>query len=192
MRLAYERAFFEAARRIVVAAIFNWQRRQARRAGVKKPKGGAISFAQRFASNLSLHPHLHLVIPDGVFFANSFGQAQFHTLPKPKVEDLENIASRIYRRIGRWLEQHPVLEEPRDGLAMSYASSEKVRPLPLFPLPERPKHPGKLEARVEGFSLEVGRHVHPNDREALERLCKYGARPPLDFLRPRGANSASL
>jgi hypothetical protein len=146
---------------------------------VKKPKGGAISFAQRFASNLSIHPHLHLVIPDGVFFADSFGQAQFHRLPKPKVEDLETIASQIYRRIGRWLEHHPVLEEPRDGLAINYASTEGLQPLPLFPLSERPKHPGKLEARVEGFSLEAGRHVHPNDREALERLCKYGARPPL-------------
>ena len=32
---------------------------------------------------------------------------------------------------------------------------------------------------MEGFSLEATRHVHENDREGLERLLRYGARPPL-------------
>src|SRR5262249_3491320 len=68
LRLGYEKAFFVAARRIVLTAIFNWQRRAARRHGIAEPLVGAVSFAQRFASNLSLHPHLHLVVPDGVFF----------------------------------------------------------------------------------------------------------------------------
>ncbi len=62
VRLAYERAFFEAARRIVVASLFNHQRQQARKLGVARPLPGAICFVQRFSSSLILWPHLHLVV----------------------------------------------------------------------------------------------------------------------------------
>lgn len=57
---------------------------------------------------------------------------------------------------------------------------------------ELPKRPAKLEARVEGFSLEAGRHVHVNDREGPERLCKYGARPPLSVDRLSRASDGQL
>jgi hypothetical protein len=180
LRLAYQREFFEAARRIVVAAIFNWQRRGARRLGIKKPLPGAVSFSQRFSSSLAVWPHLHLVVPDGVFAEDAASTVVFHVLPRPTVKDLEQVAVRIARRVYRWLSQHEVLDEPTDALAATYAAAadpprrhrgEGARPSP------------KLVALVEGFSLEAGRHVHENDTEALERLCRYGSRPPLSMER---------
>ena len=34
-------------------------------------------------------------------------------------------------------------------------------------------------AFLEGFSLHADTWVHENDRDSLERLCRYGARGPL-------------
>jgi hypothetical protein len=31
---------------------------------------------------------------------------------------------------------------------------------------------------VDGFTLHAGRHVEAYDRDALERLLRYGLRPP--------------
>ena len=71
-------------------------------------------------------PSLHLVVPDGVFF-EADGRVLFRALPKPAVEAVERVAARIARRVHRWLERHELLEEPRDGLAVSYASATQVR-----------------------------------------------------------------
>jgi hypothetical protein len=177
LRLAYDREFFVAARRIALAAIFAWQRREARKVGIADPRVGAVSFAQRFSSSLAIFPHLHLVVPDGVFFEAQDGRVLFRALCKPGVDDLEKVASRIARRVFRWCEQHPIEDEPRDGLAATYAAAVETRRRSSGdPTPPRPS---KLVAQVEGFSLEAGRHVGENDREGLLRLLKYGMRPPL-------------
>ncbi len=42
--------------------------------------------------------------------------------------------------------------------------------------PERLTH---LRARQDGVSLHAGTALHANDRIGLERLCRYGLRPPL-------------
>ena len=31
---------------------------------------------------------------------------------------------------------------------------------------------------MEGLSLNAATHLHAHDREGIERLCRYGARPP--------------
>ena len=36
-----------------------------------------------------------------------------------------------------------------------------------------------LCAKIAGFSLHAARLVHAHDRDALERLCRYGLRAPL-------------
>jgi hypothetical protein len=42
----------------------------------------------------------------------------------------------------------------------------------------RPDAPGALRAKLAGFSLHAGSWVPADDREALERLCRYGLRAP--------------
>ena len=51
---------------------------------------------------------------------------------------------------------------------------------------------GVPAAEVDGFSLEAGRHVHAHDREGLERLCRYGARPPIAMERLRRTDDGAL
>ena len=36
---------------------------------------------------------------------------------------------------------------------------------------------------MDGISLEAGTHLHANDRQGLEHLCRYGLRPPLSLRR---------
>ncbi len=54
--------------RCLVKAIFRWQRQRAKEVGVLgKPKGGVVSFTQMFSSALAMAPHLHLLVPEGVW-----------------------------------------------------------------------------------------------------------------------------
>jgi len=56
--------------------------------------------------------------------------------------------------------------------------------------------PADAPGNVAGFSLHAGVAVKPNQREKLERLCRYICRPPVSekrlFLTPRGDIGYSL
>ncbi len=134
------------------AALFHHQRRQARKLGVTRPLPGAICFVQRFSSALALWPHLHLVLPDGVFFEAADGKVSFRALPRLSVSDLEAVVARIARRLARWLERHEVQDEPRDGLALTYAAAAQA---PHPPSPPRPR-PHLLEAPCPWFESTSG------------------------------------
>ena len=65
-----------------------------------------------------------------------------------------------------------------DAMTIAYAQHEASRP-PLFTIPladdeiHRP-----LCAQRNGFSLHANLDVHKKDRKKLERLLRYGLRPP--------------
>ena len=86
---------------ILVQEVFRWQRRQARHAGLRKPKTGSVTFTQRFGSLLNLNIHHRAVAPDGVFTASERGEARFEKRAAPKVEGLERVLSRIVKRTRR-------------------------------------------------------------------------------------------
>ncbi len=59
--------------RAVVRAIWRWQRRRARELGAAgEAKTGAVSFVQLFSSVLALQPHLHILVPEGVWSQGDF------------------------------------------------------------------------------------------------------------------------
>ena len=158
---------------VFLREVFRWQRRQAKKLGVKKPKTGAVCFTQRFGSRLDLSVHHHCVLPDGVFTVGEGGVASFVKLARPSEEELEELLVRIVKKT---LALVGVSEdEPLD--AHSQAQVEAVQ----APLGIAPAHPRRkpMSAFLEGFSLEAGTHVHEHDRKGLEHLCRYGLRPPL-------------
>ena len=65
--LASDSVLLSAAVRCFVAGIFALQRSQARRLGIEQPRPGAIAFVQTFTAALLLHPHTHVLVPEGVF-----------------------------------------------------------------------------------------------------------------------------
>jgi hypothetical protein len=69
----------------LVRAVWRWQRHQAKGLGVKgQLVGGAVSFVQMFSSPLLPMPHLHVLMPEGLW-----GEEGFIKLPGPSDEEVE-------------------------------------------------------------------------------------------------------
>jgi len=94
--LARDEALLSKLRSIFVRSVRAWQRAKARALGVKHARTGAIAFTQRFSSRLLLFPHVHCLIPDGVFALDLAGGLVFHELT-PRRDDVEAIVSRLAR-----------------------------------------------------------------------------------------------
>jgi hypothetical protein len=142
---------------------------------------------------------------DGVYVRDeSSGVLVFHALPVPTHQEVEQLASRIaakcekvMRKHGRWVDQDNTdseqdqlsLEHP--ALATCYQASVSgveilseragrpcLRLLTDPPAITTVKEPGAV-AMVRGFSVHGIRSVDGRDRDALEKLCRYIARPPI-------------
>jgi hypothetical protein len=146
-----------------------------------------------------LHPHLHSLLPDGLFVPagndivpDAPETLSFVPLPPPTDEEVESllrkIAERLTRQIGKLAQEEadfggPLLET---AATMEEALAKSLRaPAPADQLDwleqdhqARPDEPGALRAKLAGFSLHAGSWVPAEDREALERLCRYGLRAP--------------
>lgn len=173
---------FLAARRPALAsrlldvftrAVFAWQRRSARRLGVANPRTGAVTAVQRFGGALNLNVHFHTLVPDGVFALDGDGPARFVALPPPRDEDVVAILERVVRRTAKALVGLDETDSEVDALAALQAGEVDRRIRYPDPFPH-----SRRSALLDGFSLHAGVRVHGNDREGLERLCRYALRPP--------------
>ncbi len=172
--------------------LFSWQRRHAREAGKHPCRAnscGAITFVQRFNSALELSYHLHILIPDGLFVAD--GEApeappRFVELAPPTDAEVEQLLGKIITKVERQLRKRGRLEEeeanPERNLEL-FASQPVPRTGRRFGecAPPPPPPPPPQCARRAGYSLHAGTWLRANDREGLERLCRYGLRPPLSL-----------
>ena len=165
---------------VVLREIFKSLRRRARRAGVRSPQAGAITFVQYFGGALNLNVHFHCVIPDGVFEREG-AEVRFVPLGAPSDDEIEAVLRRIVARLMRMLRPRATAAEsdasPLDALGLAQSESLQLQ-LTAPPAPVRSK---KLTAFLDGFSFHAAVHLHANDREGLEHLCGYGARPPLSL-----------
>ncbi len=143
--------------------------------GEEAGRCGAVTFVQRFGGALNLNVHFHCIVPDGVFVREG-GTLRFATLRPPTDEEVQAVLLRIARRLDRLLRPHrPGTDAELSSLDIGYAESVQAS------LPGGLTEPPRLmrqSALVDGFSLHAGVHLHANDREGLEKLCGYGARPP--------------
>jgi len=192
--LARDASLLSDALRLFLRVVFAWQRRQARKRGIKNPQCGAVCMVQRFGGAAgNLNCHFHLIAPDGVFTAGE-GVAAFHALAAPTDEEVAHLLEQLARRMIKLLERRFPDDEPveaTDALAEAQAASVQA----LLPgladaaVEEQAEqaarskpgvvHRGRRCAFLEGFSLHANVHVHQNDREGLERLARYAARPPI-------------
>lgn len=166
---------------LVVRAIGAWQRRVARKRGLTAPRTGAVTFVQRFGGLVNLNVHFHLVVPDGVFVDDEAHGLRFELVPVPTNAEVLVILDRLVRRIARRFaklanadafddDARPdVLAQVQADAATTWRSSTDAR--------ATVRGVERLRAWCEGFSLHAGVVVAAYDRAALERLCRYGARP---------------
>lgn len=174
--LAWRPKLISLALRLFLRALFAWQRRCARRQGISEPLCGAVTMIQRFGSALNLNIHFHVLVPDGVFFEDADGDIHFQPLAPPTRSDLTKLIRKIVPRLLRKLgaEELPEHAEWMASLAQSLQSGTGSSADDL---------PRGLCVLAEGFSLHAGVSVSELDGDAMERLARYCARPPLALRR---------
>ena len=205
-RCAWNARLTSEVLRAFLRSVFADQRRRARRLlGIRKGLCGSVTFIQRFGSALNLTPHFHTLVLDGVYPGPSYAPGVFEALPPPETEDVVRVLAGRARRIVRLLERNGVDEDgdPLSGddplMAMLGAASIRSRIAtgpeagdPWRRLGDRVEPGEEDEAGVEplsavpprcvrqgGMSLHADVAVPARDRQRLERLCRYVARPPL-------------
>jgi Putative transposase/Transposase zinc-binding domain len=179
-KLAYQPKLVTRVLQLFLRAIFAWQRRQARRLGIPDGRPGAVTFVQRFGSALNLNVHFHALVPDGVFTGRS-GQIELVALSPPSNEEVEAIARKVARRTLALIAKVDEHAETVVGeCADPYASTvqDSLRQL-ASSTDDLPIQRGRRAAFLQGFSVHANVSIGAGKRDALERLCRYGARPPI-------------
>jgi hypothetical protein len=74
--------------RIFIPAIFSSRRRRAGAYGIPRGLCGAVAFVQRFGSGLNLHPHVHVLVLDGVLAGLEAQTPRFYSLRAPDDADV--------------------------------------------------------------------------------------------------------
>ena len=145
---------------------------------------------------MNLNVHFHMLFLDGVFVGNTFKESY-----APSTESIDKLTHTIATRIGAYLERQGLLErdvensyltapstpDEDDPLShmlgssityrVAYGSQQgrKVFTLQTLP-PDTIEEPRKT---VSGHSLHAGVATKAHDREKLERICRYIARPAI-------------
>ena len=91
--------------RLFIRAIFSSLRRRARACGILRGQYGAVAFVQRLGSGLNLHPHVHVLVLDGVFAGLEGESPRFYPLRAPDDPDGTAVAETTSRRtqvLQRW------------------------------------------------------------------------------------------
>ena len=195
-RMAFDPALAGIVLRTFVGIVSRWVRRRAREQGIRGTlKTGGVTVVQRFGSALNLNVHFHTLMMDGVYQIAPNGAAVFHPVPAPTDEDIAIVVEHVYRKVARKLDA----QGDDDGAGV--ASAEPVLAILAGASvagvaaagPHRGARPlrlgsgaafetttiGRRCAAVEGFSLHANVRIAANDRDGLEHLARYLARPPI-------------
>jgi hypothetical protein len=165
---------------VFLRALFALQRRRARKQGTRDGQTGAVTALQYFGSALQVTPHFHGLVPDGVWVPLD-DEVRFVELPPPGQAEVERLLEVVRHRVLRLLENRGALpgQGPEDA-RQAYQAAGLQQRLRWTGLDVRlPPRKVPRCAFLAGFSLHANTHLHANDREGLERLCRYGARGAL-------------
>ncbi|MDD9896394.1 MAG: transposase [Gammaproteobacteria bacterium] len=163
----------------------------------------AVTLIQRFGSALNLNIHFHMLFLDGVYAQDGSGHHGFCHTPPPTAIQLHNLLHQISDRVARFLEWRGFLERDEvnsyltlDGLeqdplrdihshSVTYRvtigpqKGRKVFTLQTIP-PQAESSPDNARvAKLNGFSLHAGVAARDHQRQKVERLCRYIARPAI-------------
>lgn len=157
--------------------------KQAKISKLQNPKVGAITVIQRFGGALNLNVHFHTLYMDGVYYEDEFGELKFQEI-KPSHDDVVRLAKILKKRINRKLLN---LEEIDSSENVIEAQSVQNRdeffklPVPIGKVQETPfqEFKGYRCHYEDGFSLHAKIKIKAENREGLERLCRYVMRGPI-------------
>ena len=113
------------------------------------PQIGAISFIQHFGNTLNYHPHFHIVVADGVFSGEEGIEFYEASLTQ---DDITDTQESIQKRVLKYFCKLGFFDKDEMNKMLSYEKS--------------------------GFSLDAKVKIEAWDKDGLERLVRYCARPP--------------
>jgi hypothetical protein len=167
----------------------------------KTAQAGAVTLIQRFGSALNLNVHFHMLFLDGIYLERADGSLRFLWVKAPTNAELAGLTQTLARRIGRFLERQGLLERDAEnsylagdcleagpmeqllGSSITYRvavgpqQGRKVFTLQTLPACDEPFDDGI--GKVAGFSLHAGVAARADQRQKLERLCRYISRPAI-------------
>jgi hypothetical protein len=115
---------------VFARAVLGFERRRARRRGIRKGLGGAVTGIQRFGSALNLNVHFHMLAVQGVFFEKGNGTHGFAPAPAPTDLEVARLLAAIRRRIVRLLKRQGIdLEQPSDE---HHPTDERLFECPVY------------------------------------------------------------
>ena len=136
------------------------QLRQCSPGAGRESRLGAVAFIHRFGALLNPHLHFHCIVVDGVFDAAVGGGVVFHPVTALETQAIAEVQAKVRQRLLRVMTRRGLLEPAQ---AQTMAAWE---------------HGG-------GFSIDAAVRIERHDRNGLQRLLRYGARPALALQRLR-------
>jgi hypothetical protein len=186
------------------AAIANYYRKKANANGAKltakAAKAGAVTLIQRFGGSLNVNVHLHQLFIDGTYELGPQNQPiDFWAGGKPEVSEITEVLMVIINKLISYLEKQGIISKDQeqefqfpisdeDVFAKLQASSITYRfatgkskgkkAIVLKAVDDGDQNsPSGLVAEHSGFSLHAGVATKALERDKLERICRYIARP---------------
>jgi len=196
--VAFDRELCRAVRKVFMDTVLAELRRRARRQGIADGRSGAVVCVQRFGGSLNLNVHFHALVLDGVFHREpGAGRPAFRAARRLSEADLSDVLQAVRAKIHGLLRRRGLLpDESSSALAelaesspllagMQASSIQGRRVTRVGGVPGVPfvQQTGPDCAADDGFSLHAGVCVpggpRERERERLEHLCRYVARPAL-------------
>lgn len=172
-------------------------------AGLKKSnsKTGAVTLIQRFGGSLNVNIHFHILFIDGIYeLGDQKAPTDFLTSNPPTIEELDKVMGQIINRVTRYLERQGIIikDEDSDKFQLPISEDDAFTRLQASSVTYRfatgPRkgqkafvlksmsdedHNSKsgLVVKNSGFSLHAGVSAKATEREKLERIARYIARP---------------
>jgi hypothetical protein len=171
----------------------------------KTARTGAVTLIQRFGSALNLNFHFHMLFRDGVYVddASQENPQRFVSVTNHRAADIANLTHKTRLRIARYLERAGFITRDEENtylvadsananeiaehqghsiqyrISIGFQKGKKVFALQtLSPLPDEAQGLDLL-GNMAGFSLHAGVSTKAGERDKVERLCRYIARPPI-------------
>jgi hypothetical protein len=114
---------------IFIRAVFASLRRRANECGIPRGQCGAVTFVQRFGSDLRLNPHFHSLIFDGVYAAGPGELPRFYPLRAPEKPDVAGVAERVATQVMAVMESQTGADAGEDEVPPLAALSSAVEDL---------------------------------------------------------------
>jgi hypothetical protein len=192
-KLAYSADATSVVLGAFISAINSDLRRRARKRKLRgRLQTGSLTVVQRFGASLNLNVHFHVIAMDGVYAERPEETMLLHPLPARRDEDIARLARAVCRKVTRYVGQLTG-EDQNQQVTFDHLANASVQGL-VATGPRRGCRVlrlggtgddaeaaiiGKRCAEVAGFNVHANVRVSTNDRDGLEHLCRYLARPPI-------------